>query len=213
VQVYRGKNYVPRDRLRIVIRSTWKKFNAKQLADYWFEHALRNVTGDYKLQNVRKTIESMKKANKPLTVTIRGGGPALHPFAPCRERRSWRRRYSQADPSGPLRQKDLETPPGRCGRKPGSVVSDRSVPRPAARLELGQEHAFIVCIRLRRAARYPCRKGSVARQGLQSGQFPGDSKGNAAMGRTSELGGWISLRSASRPGAFARRIAIRLSRN
>jgi hypothetical protein len=75
VQVYRGKNYVPRDRLRIVIRSTWKKFNAKQLADYWFEHALRNVTGDYKLQNVRKTIESMKKANKPLTVTIRGARP------------------------------------------------------------------------------------------------------------------------------------------
>ena len=47
-----------------------KKFNAKQLADYWFEHALRNVTGDYKLQNVKKTIDRMKKANKPLTVTM-----------------------------------------------------------------------------------------------------------------------------------------------
>ena len=55
-----------------------KKFNAKELADYWFEHALRNVTGDYKIQNVRKTIESMKKANTPLTVTMQpvAGKPA-----------------------------------------------------------------------------------------------------------------------------------------
>ncbi len=29
LQVYRGKNYVPRDRLRIVIRSTWKKWRGK----------------------------------------------------------------------------------------------------------------------------------------------------------------------------------------
>lgn len=45
-----------------------KKFSAKQFADYWFEHAQRNVTGDYSIPNIRLTIEKMRKDKKPLTV-------------------------------------------------------------------------------------------------------------------------------------------------
>ena len=47
-----------------------KKFSAKQFADYWFEHAQRNITGDYTTPNIRLTIERMRKDNKPLTVKM-----------------------------------------------------------------------------------------------------------------------------------------------
>jgi len=47
-----------------------KKFSAKQFADYWFEHAQRNVTGDYTTPNIRLTIERMRKDKKPLTVKM-----------------------------------------------------------------------------------------------------------------------------------------------
>ena len=47
-----------------------KKFSAKRFADYWFEHAQRNVTGDYTTPNVRLTIEQMRKDKKPLTVKM-----------------------------------------------------------------------------------------------------------------------------------------------
>jgi len=47
-----------------------KKFSAKRFADYWFEHAQRNVTGDYSTPNIRLTIERMRKDNKPLTVKM-----------------------------------------------------------------------------------------------------------------------------------------------
>ena len=47
-----------------------KKFSAKQFADYWFEHAQRNVTGDYSTPNIRLTIERMRKDKNPLTVKM-----------------------------------------------------------------------------------------------------------------------------------------------
>ena len=46
-----------------------KKLNAEQFADYWFEHALRNVIGDYKIDNVKKTLDGLKN-NSRLTVAM-----------------------------------------------------------------------------------------------------------------------------------------------
>jgi len=48
-----------------------KKLGAGAFADYWFEHAQRNVTGDYKIPNVRDTIREMRRRKTPLTVGMR----------------------------------------------------------------------------------------------------------------------------------------------
>jgi hypothetical protein len=47
-----------------------KKLRATAFADYWFEHAQRNVTGDYTISNVRDTIREMRRRKMPLTVRM-----------------------------------------------------------------------------------------------------------------------------------------------
>ena len=48
-----------------------KKLDAAAFADFWFEHALRNVTGDYKIPNVRNAIAAIERGKDRDKLTVR----------------------------------------------------------------------------------------------------------------------------------------------